>query len=304
MEPTTRTLHHKAETQLDLKLQQAEEKKTCLALEIGFQAGMAIQMLQVEKLQLASLNRTLIDEMIQIKLHHSEALQTLIKTNQAKINLVAEKVKIIVEKIDSYKKKEAFSQFFFSADDIKLLSTLQTQISNVNLDHLKKYPEYPCKQETQITSQEQKIEFPFSNALLIQEKEPMTKELVQKYIGTYKSLENEIQPLRIVKREINNKEVIIDFHKKHMQKIEREGIKSVLTKIVELFNYYNPRIKWENLILVNAQFFNTLSLTPYTKEIYISEVKNLASKKSSKLRMKMNEIISMVNTFINPQPGK
>lgn len=284
---------------LDRKKQEAGARMFHLVFEVGLKIGKAIQTLQAEKLQLEFANRALENEITLLKSVHAAELSAAVDSHTAKIMMVIERMKSIVEKLALYKKK--FEGHHFSDTDILLFSTLQKNISKVSFEDLKHYPEYCDSRKDKVRLQEQTVISPLSEALILRQSEHNS--LIEKPMRECEVLASEIAPLRAANLTLlDKKEMMIDFYGKYLAQINREKVEPRLKKILELVRSTYSRVQWEKLVKANPGIYSLRGLDPYDIAYYTQLHQDTLNKKMRKIQEAMKVIISTLETFVNPQP--
>lgn len=290
--------------QLEQDVQIAREREVQQGIEIGFQMGRALEKLISEKMRLEFENRGLKNEITQLKVIHVTELNAAMEMVTAKIQMAAEKVKAIVEKLELFGKQVNSVHIIGCtiSDDAILFSTLYKQILQVSCEDLKKYPEYsdirmnksrPCEElSISLVS--------FSDALILSQSYPILKNSTEKTMEGIEVLKRETAQARAANIAlIDQKEIIIDFHEQYLTKIGKQIGEIRLKKVLGLVSATYNRIQWEKLIKVASDRYSQSNYSPTDISFFLNEDQIPLNKKIAKIQERVKNIIEMFKSNIN-----
>ncbi len=201
------------------ELNQAEielkEQADDLITDLFFELGGEVALLKTETKQLTSSNVTLKLQLNQLKLEHIAETDSLLKNQQEQLNLVAKKIKFIVEEIQFFKKEK---QYAFNESAILCLIKLQQDISEHSCTLSKNYPEEGNWKEENYMAKEQPLQVQQSESLSLIMKERVVNEKFRKYYEELQILKEEIYPLREAHEHLmNTQKDIVLLHQKDLK---------------------------------------------------------------------------------------
>lgn len=270
---------------LDLKpIEQAlsaEQSRTFqLAIELGMQLGAIKQTLILDKQSLGSGGKTIESEIAQLKIAHSAEYQVLSDNHFAIRQGIYERIKKIVQKVESYRAGGA-EVCTYSSDMNRFAPLLK--ITEVKGEKCV-YPAYPTDAPLP-----DPIELNEETALSV----PITGSLMVGYQNEVKNLKQEVRTLRkdnalFLKR----KEGMITSHQKLLEdtkKNEKVYWAEILLKVKEVYQ----KINWGNLVVSNYAYWRR-SFSASSASIYHNENQAMMNIWVKKMQDRMCALIQSI----------
>lgn len=170
--------------QLEQNMQEVQVRMFQVAFEVGLKMGVATQTLRLEKLQLESENRSLENDIAQLKGVHVTELNGVVDGLIAKRNIIADMVRTVVEKLTVFCK--TYPNAGVSSSEANLLKVIVD--APVNYEGLRRNHEYLDYRQNRIPLQEQTALVPLSEALVLRQAHPMIRSLTQRPMDEYEAL--------------------------------------------------------------------------------------------------------------------
>lgn len=221
---------------------EADERIDELVGDIIFKIGENCQMLKMEKEKLLHEQRILGLDIEQLKLAHTSELNVAVDSCIAKMKMIAEKVKLVVEMFDEFRMSNPFAPI---SPEWRSFKVLLADITKIDYKGVSQYPEYLDFRTKKTILSEQKAIVLLEDVLIHTQSEPTIKRLTQKAMGVYETRLAEVALLRAANLAlIDKKEIMIDYHKRYLDELNRQEREFRLKKILEIVSSIHGSINW------------------------------------------------------------
>lgn len=303
------TLLTRENKRLDEEKELNQEQSKALTYQMISMIGGANMCMQMVKMQLTSSNETLENEIVALKNQHIKEVKSLYDDVNLKISLTAAKVKAIVEEFELYLIGDLAQANNVAIKDLELLRALVVNITKCQ-DTLFSYPEYEdLREKSLIPYQKQMVNFPvIENFALIKNDSAFQAHMEKEHL-TYKALKQDVEPLEAMCQSlITKKEIMIDFHKKHLEKIEfkkNEGLNSPLKKAYDLINSVFNQIDWSKLLTVKPGLYpENRHPNPTIRALYYKKHQDYLDNVTNTNKEKMGLIVISLSSIVNQENSK
>lgn len=278
---------------LDQALLELQLSKTQHAFEIGKNAGIALERLKITKSQLEIGNKTLEESITLLRLVHRSELNVCQERISAKIQMVAEQLRGINEKMESYQRK--FAQKYLISIEVQLFKDAQQIVDNFKRGGLTTYSEYTPS----LVSKALSLSVPTSKELSLKIDDHEIRALV---VQTYKEcevLEEQIAGLNeIYGRLCDQKSRMIDFQLKHLKDMRDHERQSLLQNLLEPLRLIFNRIDWGKIATANPAYFTRSGFSNAHAQQYLGTLQQQIDAKINRIKDRTVEIISTLETFV------
>jgi|GEM_PF-4541974 len=287
--------------ELNEKKEVNQQQSQLLAYQLISEISAVNTRLEILKLQLISSNALLKKEIVQLKIQHRYEVDSLVNGVKLKVALVSTEVQAIVEELNVCMITDFAKANSISEKDVALIKTCSADISKIFNKEIFNYPEYFDVRDNSLTNnQKQDIIFPKTASQSIKT-DLVLKAFIEKAHQTYETLKLENAPLEYKSQSlINEKEMMVDFHQKYLEKFKKEELNLPLKELYDLISSLYKQVEWEKLFTLRPVIYASI-YNPERRALYIKGHQEILDLKANKMKEKTKLIISDLEPIINPE---
>lgn len=260
--------------------------------------------LEMLKLQLTSSNALLEKEIIQLKKEHQKEVDSLLNGVKLKIALVSTKVQAIVEELNICLISDFGKANATSEKDVALFKKLSADISKCYEKVIHDYPTSPdLKEKSLENNQKQIITFPVSKDLQITQSDLVLQRFIETARERYETLKLDVIPLDEKNNDlIHEKEMLVHFHQKYLEKFKKEELNLQLKEIYDLISALYNQIEWDKLFtLMPTTYPSSQFCNPERRALFIKIHQDRLDKKANKIKEQTKLIMTDLEAIVNAE---
>lgn len=285
-----------------------EQQKQQLIIDVIYKLGETVGLLRAEKIQLESENRKLQNDVSQLTSVQIAELNSAVDNNQAKRELIVQKLKTIVQKFEEISRTilTHCGGFPLNTEPFKALISTITLYKD---DESRKYPDYHQDLTNPPPTQPQTTVVPLEPLLDLCKTDPVLLTLTQTAIGPYEALKNELVPLKAANLAmISKKEVMIEKHDLHMRELLKTAKEFRLRVILEKVRFIYASMNWSTPIVHQSQCkncpYDLAWYSPGGAQFAHAKYQEIVNKKLKKAEGLVKDLIATIEGFIEPKETK
>lgn len=264
-------------------LEEEQNRRDLLIFEAGMQLGAARQTLLLDKLSLSSASKSFENEILQLKEAHRFQFQVLLDEQHSIRVAIDEKIKTLVQKVETLKTSQANTLF---STDVALIGSL-LQLTKITPEG-RLYPDYPKKQslpEVEESNEE--------TALILLE-----NAMISTFHNEMKTLRQEVITLRKTNRGlVQQKEEMVTFHTRLLQE-RKDKEKPYLTDILAKVRTLYQKINWSQFARINENSSRFDGLSPGGFSCLVQHFQTEVDKKVLEIRELFEQLIKTLERHV------
>ncbi len=289
--------------ELNEKKEVNQQQSQLLAYQLISEISAVNTRLDMLMLQLISSNALLEKEIIQLKVQHKNEVDGLVNAVKLKVALVSTEVQAIVEELNVCMITDFAKANTISEKDVALIKTCSADISKIFNKVIYQYPEYfDVRVNSLINNQQQNLVFPITADLQSIKSDLALTTFIEKAHQTYETLKLENAPLEDKSQSlINEKEMMVDFHQKYLDKFKKEKLNLPLKEVYDLISSLYKQVEWKKLFTLMPGIYASCIYNPERRALYIKRHQEILDLKANEIKEKTKLIISDLEATINPE---